>query len=133
MKGLLALMVFMGTQAFAAEKFSPQISPDSGRPALSLRVDQSTGAVYVHTNGQWKRARHFEESMAANNSVEATVSPDSSWLSNFFYGSYYNYGYNYPNNYYYYTPSSSLWYGGYSYAPYNNYSQNNYWYRSYWF
>ncbi len=131
MRGLLALMVFMGTQAFAAEKFSPQISPDSGRPAISLRYNNTDGTVEVHTGGQWKRARYYNENMRTN-SVEA-VSPDSSWLSNFFYGNSYDYGYTYPNNYYYYSPSYSLWYGGYSYAPTQNYRRNNYSYYSYYF
>lgn len=131
MKGLLALLVVMGTQVFAAEKFSPQVSPDTGRPMLSLRFNRADGTVDVHSGGQWKRARHFEQSMRTN-SVEVTnESPDASWWTNFWYGDYYDYGSYYPSNYYYYTPNYSVWYGGYSYNPYNSYDQGSYSYFTY--
>jgi hypothetical protein len=131
MKGLLtALLLFAGVQTFAAERFTPQISPDTGGPKVSLRFNRANGTVDVHTGGRWVPARHFAEGMNVN-SVELRESPDSNWLFNFWYGDWYGYGSYYPSNYYYYTPSYSLWYGGYSYSPYNWYDRGYYSYYTY--
>lgn len=131
MKFLLVAALFLtGASSFASVKYSPEIGPDSSRPKVALRFNRADGSVQVHTGGQWKNAQFFDKRMH-DNKVELRDNPDSSWLFNFWYGDWYDYGYYYPRNYYYYTPTYGLWWGGNYYNANNWYDRGNYSYYSY--